>query len=252
LHDDDIAHLQTNLHLLFGCQVIPAVAQNRPRGLGHLEYEYYVRDDRTIHDIFTGAVAYSDGSCLKGAHSSLNAAGWALIVLTDSGELDAALWGQVGDGLPQTSPASEYVAGLAGSTLQLREVRSDYKGLAALEHLSIEALASRKNIYSGLRVQIKGRNPSLQYSKVKGHVGPESCAAGSAERRDAIGNQYADQFARKGAELHNSVPFSCFGLHSERQGGPAAFLSFCFSGPHLLGARRPFNGQSKAASSKAA
>ena len=95
----------------------------------------------------------------------MHRAGWALVKISESGEIDAAIWGQVGERLPQTSPASEFVAGLAASGFKAREVRTDFAGLASLGVASYEALANRKNIYSGIRVQIRGRNPTCGLPK---------------------------------------------------------------------------------------
>ena len=45
----------------------------------------------------------------------------------------------------------------------------------------------------------------MLYHKVKGHVDPSSCPYGTPEWRDAVGNQYADQYARLGALLHQQA-----------------------------------------------
>ncbi len=181
LHTEDVEYLRPHPHLLFGCQVIPPVPRNRPADYGHLEYCAYTCDDKSIQEHFEGAVLYSDGSCNKLGHVSMHRAGWALVKLTDTGDLAAAIWGQVGDRLPQTSPASEFVAGLAASGFRAREVRTDFAGLASLGIASYEALANRRNLYSGVRIQIKGRCPHLGLAKVKGHVDPASCTVGSPD-----------------------------------------------------------------------
>jgi hypothetical protein len=191
------------------------------------------------------AIVYSDGSCIKSVHPSLNAAGWALVALTDDGDVATAIWGQIGDGLPQTSPASEYVAGLAASDLRAREVRTDFAGLAALGSSPHEALASRKNIYSGLRVQIKGRSPHLGYAKVKGHVDPSSCTVGSQAWRDAVGNQYADQYARKGANLHPQPPQEVLDTVRREREVLHRFLVYV-ARAFLVGAGGPRNGLQEA------
>ena len=195
-------YIREHPHLLFGCQVIPAVPCNWPDRFGHTGYQVYTYDGRNVAEHFEDAVLYSDGSCYKKGHHSMVRAGRALIALTPEGDLAAAIWGQVGQCLPQTSPASEFVAGLAAAGFRAREVRTDFAGLASLGFASFEALANRRNIYSGIRVQIKGRRPDLGFSKIKGHVDPESCTLGSQEWQDAVGNQLADRHARMGAAMH--------------------------------------------------
>jgi hypothetical protein len=66
-------------------------------------------------------------------------------------------------------------------------------------------LSSRKNIYSGLRVQIRGRNPEMTVCKVPAHVDPSSCTIGSDDWKDAVGNQFADSYAKQGANLHHKA-----------------------------------------------
>ncbi len=107
----------------------------------------YTHDGRDIKEHFDGAILYSDGSCSKDGHVSMHRAGWALVALKDNGDLAAATWGQVGEALPQTSPASEFVAGLAASGFRAREVRTDFAGLASLGIASYEALSNRKTSF---------------------------------------------------------------------------------------------------------
>ncbi len=202
LQSQDVDHLQRHPHLLFGCQLLPVVPQNRPPGYGYEQYHSYTVDDRPPKDHFQNNTVYSDGSCSKTVHANLNSAGWALVALDSDGNLTAAIWGQVGRSLPQTSPASEYVAGMAAANMQASEVRADFKGLAALSTSSMETASHRKNVYSGLRVQIKGKAPQMSSIKVNAHVDPSSCTVGSPAWRDAVGNQLADQYAKKGANLH--------------------------------------------------
>ncbi len=202
LQAGDVDHLRLNPHLLFGCQLLPVLPQNRPPGYGHEQYCSHTADGRPVKEHFKDNTVYTDGSCSKTAHSSMNTAGWAVIALDSDGNLAAAIWGQVGRRLPQTSPASEYVAGMAAAEHQVQEVRCDFRGLAALGTSSLEALAFRKNPYSGLRVQIKGRAPQASFIKVPAHVDPSSCVAGSPSWRDAVGNQMADLYAKQGANLH--------------------------------------------------
>jgi hypothetical protein len=140
----DVEHLRLHPNLLFGCQLLPVVPQNRPPGYGYEQYRSHTVDGRPPKEHFEDNTVYSDGSCSKTVHASLNSAGWALVSLDTDGNLSAAIWGQVGSRLPQTSPASEYVAGMAAADLQAREVRADFKGLSALGTSSLEVIANRK------------------------------------------------------------------------------------------------------------
>jgi hypothetical protein len=183
-------------------QMVPVLPKSRPQGYGHLEYQSFTCDGRTPQVHFQNAVVYTDGSCSKMAHPSMHLAGWSVISLTPNGNLAAAVWGQVGESLPQSSPASEYVAGMAAVELHASQIRTDFKGLASLESSPHAALASRKNLYSGLRVQMRGRSPQTTYSKVEAHLDPSSFTVGSESWIDAVGNKFADAYAKLGAGLH--------------------------------------------------
>ncbi len=57
-------------------------------------------------------------------------------------------------------------------------------------------------MYSGLKVQIRGRGSHMATEKVPGHVVIEDLAPGSEAWLDGVGNDIADKHARKGAALH--------------------------------------------------
>ena len=198
----DIDHLQARPYLVFGCQAIPPLPAVRVPGLGHQEFQSYTVDGRPIELHFKGAILYSDGSCATEGHRSQHRAGWSLVKIADDGTLIAAAWGAVGALLPQTASASEYIAGLAAAVFSAKEVRADFSGVAAIASLSSASIGHRKSMYSGVKIQIRGRCPNMVTEKVPGHAALEALSPGSEDWINGVGNDIADRHARKGAALH--------------------------------------------------
>ncbi len=144
---------------------------------------------------------FADGSCLKHGPPTWTQTGWAVVKISREGTLLGWLRGTVGSQLPQTSPASEMVAILAGATEAEHSINlhSDYKGLEGLEEAPRDAISYRKSIYSGPKLLTRARAPSgFKVTKVKGHVNLEDCTT-EEERFWAQGNQHADTVARSAA-----------------------------------------------------
>ena len=85
-----------------------------------------------------------------------------MVKVSREGVLLGWLRGTVGSQLPQTSPASETVAVLAGATEAEHSVNlhSDYKGLEGLEAEPIDAISYRKSIYAGPKLLARARTPA--------------------------------------------------------------------------------------------
>ena len=104
----------------------------------------------------------ADGNCFKDGPPTWHRTDWSVVKVAYDGTMTAWMRGTVGDQLPQTSPASEHVAGLAAATAKGEGVtvaNSDYKGLEALEERPAFAVYERTQIYSGVKAQIVGRRP---------------------------------------------------------------------------------------------
>jgi hypothetical protein len=59
---------------------------------------------------------FTDGSCFKEGPVTWHRTGWSVVKVALDGVLLAWMRGVVGRALPQTSPASEHVAGVAAAT----------------------------------------------------------------------------------------------------------------------------------------
>ena len=122
-------------HLLMGFQLMPPRIRPLSSGLGHEHYETWSHSGEPAEHLLVGEV-FTDGSCYKEGPPTWHRAGWSVVKVAYDGTMTAWMRGAVGDQLPQTSPASEYVAGLAAATAKGEGVtvaNCDYKGIEALE-----------------------------------------------------------------------------------------------------------------------
>jgi hypothetical protein len=176
--------------------LMPPSTGERPRGMGHEQWESWTLTGAPLEDVLIGDV-YTDGSCVKDG-PPLVQTGWAVVKISQDWVVLGWARGTVGSKLPQSSPASEHVAALALATIAKAPAcaASDYEGLAALEAQDADTVSYRKSIYAEVKLEIRGRAPTgFRVRKVRGHVNPETCTSRD-EWRDAVGNQFADSHAR--------------------------------------------------------
>jgi hypothetical protein len=170
----------------------------RPPGIGHEEphIKIWTHDGSDISEAIVGEV-FTDGSCIKPGPPVWNATGWAVCKISPEGQLLASVSGQVGKQLPQTSPASEYVASLVAAGFpRVTTTYSDYKNLQGVEALSDETALHPKGVYSGIRRRIRGiRGPGFKVKHCRGHVSVDSCGGDAEAIFQALGNQHADRIA---------------------------------------------------------
>ena len=203
--------------LLLGYRCCPRFTVPRPEGDGHLTFDFWSADStQTIAEAFTGEV-FSDGSASYIGPPQYHTAAWAIVKLHPAtAEPIAVLSGPVGQSLPPTSQAAEYVAGLAVAvhcpfaTL----VHTDFQGLVSLETQTIGEYAHRANYYSGIKLQIRGAagwTSDKAFVKVKAHQSPDELAPQSREWFLAKGNEAADKaanVARAKLALPSAAEFS--------------------------------------------
>ncbi len=146
---------------------------------------------------------FTDGSCQKAGPITWHRTGWSVCKVSEQGELLGYMRGVVGSALPQTSPASEHVAGLAAANApggQVECALSDYKGLDQLQDRAPWDVYARQQIYAGVKLQILGRAPQgFRIIKVPAHV---EVTSGMSQRARylALGNDHADRNAKVAAE----------------------------------------------------
>ena len=79
---------------------------------------------------------------------------------------------------------------------------SDFLGLVKLTDAPWLQIAARQHVYAGLQVQIRGAaawDHDFSIVKVPAHVKADSLPVGSLEWFRAVGNDWADRYAKKGA-----------------------------------------------------
>lgn len=139
---------------------------------------------------------FIDGSCRKEGPRTWHATGWSVCKVSRDGVLLASISGRMGRQLPQTSTASEHVAGLAAAAQEgATTVSSDYKNLAVVEALRDAVALHPKGMYSGVRRRIRGIcSRAYEVKHCKGHVDVATCSD-AEEAYKALGNQHADRIA---------------------------------------------------------
>ena len=181
-----------------GFQVMPTFTPVRPEGLGceqeHIQYWFF--NDQPAAALIEGVV-FTDGACTMSGPPTWHRTGWAVCKVSETGDLLASVSGRVGRQLPQTSAASEYIAGLVASSFpRVTVAYSDYKNLHAVESAPLESVIHPKGMYSGIRRRIRGgMAPKFCIRHCKGHVDPSSCQGDPEATFQAIGNQHADRVA---------------------------------------------------------
>ena len=191
LKPDDIDFIRYSADiraLIQGVQIMPDPAGPRSTGLGHQNATSWTLSGGPIEDLLVGDV-FTDGSCFRHGPPTWTQTGWSVCKVSSDGVLLGYLCGSVGTQLPQPAPAAEYVAGLALATSASSPTVSmaDYKGLAGLESAPQDSISYRKSIYSGLKLQIRGRAPAgSKFIKVPGHVSLEDCTTPDSRCRQPV------------------------------------------------------------------
>ena len=154
---------------------------------------------------FVGKV-FTDGSCFKGPTSPFSRAGWSVVVLWADGSLRAAICGPVWKDLPQTSQAADFIAFTVAVELATSgcEIYCDFKGLVDLLGDPIYSILDPHRKYAGfLRSAMScpswGRHSVLW---VRAHQDLQQHFASEEEKYLGIGNDFADKWAKKGANMH--------------------------------------------------
>ena len=195
---DDLRRSESRRSLMIGFQTMPQFTPERPDGLGceHQHVHHWTHNGRDIHEIMEGTI-FTDGSCTKTGPPTWTRTGWAVIKMSENGDLLATASGRVGRQLPQTAAAGEYVAALVASGFQRATVAySDYKNLSGIESIPIEAALHPKGTYSGIRRRIRGgMAPEFRIKYCKGHVDVQSCQGDAEAIFLALGNGHADRVA---------------------------------------------------------
>jgi hypothetical protein len=198
---DQVISSSAARYLLLGFQLLPPRLHHPPSGLGHEQYESWTRSGEPLSEVMVGEV-FTDGSCLKQGPITWHRTGWSVCKVTEDGTLQGWMRGTVGASLPQTSPAAEHVASLAGACAPgggVTTEHSDYKGLEHIEERPLHEVYSKQQVYAGIRMQILGRAATgFRIFKVQGHADPDD-AATARERYLIQGNIHADRIARSAA-----------------------------------------------------
>jgi len=158
---------------------------------------------------FSGRV-FTDGSCFKGPSVSFSRAGGSVVSLLPDGGLRAAICGPVWAGLPQTSQAAENVAFAAATELSMpgSKVFIDYKGLVSNLTEPWREILHHNKKYSGF---LRSAMRNLAWGKldirwVRAHQDLRQQFATEEDRHQAVGNNLADEWAKKGANIHQEAP----------------------------------------------
>ena len=153
---------------------------------------------------FQGPGVYGDGSADKHTDTTVDRAGWSVIQINEEGRLLKALAGPVLQTHPQTSPSSEHHA-LAAYALYSQGqglYKGDNKGV--ITSWTSPASTTSKAQYAGVTRMAKGHSGGrIQVAWVPGHVNPEDHPQGSQDWLDAVGNDLADSWAKKGRLRHS-------------------------------------------------
>jgi hypothetical protein len=104
-----------------------------PPGIGHDRYDAWTRSGAPLSEVMVGDV-FTDGSCHKQGPITWHRTGWAVCKVSADGILQGWMRGVVGASLPQTSPAAEHVAALAGACAPGGGINCEYSDYQGLEH----------------------------------------------------------------------------------------------------------------------
>ena len=153
---------------------------------------------------------YADGHATRTGVDELNRASWAIIELSDDGELRSYLRGCVPATYPQTAQAAEYMAA-AVSTLVAEPEATLYDDCANVVrdfYLHRDDWVDEKKSYAGLMKQARewdGDSNLRHVLKVKGHLDFKDASMSHDERRNAYGNHLADKHADDAEALHPPI-----------------------------------------------
>ena len=156
---------------------------------------------------------YTDGSCFYSSCKDLAHAGWAAVQIDSEGQWTKALYGCVPDAFSQAAVVAEHVAVVfvAGNAADALELKCDCAAVVNGFAPGYKHAAGPERPQAGFwrEVKTRGQWPNLQsISKVKAHLALAD-ASTHAELLDIQGNDKADFFAKKGAQLHSSKWSAC-------------------------------------------
>jgi len=191
-------------------------------------FTYWHKHDVPLKEFqFKGRV-FTDGSASKCHTTCLNRAGWAAIQMDEEGNLEAALAGPVLGHLAQTNPCAEHTA-LAQAALRAADggegcrVAVDFIGAKRVWDAP-RGWADPKGHYSAFYRGAKAHAPSLQTSWVHSHQDLLSMEKGTEEWKQVLGNSYADEWAKKGADLHTPLAAGQFTRYEKIAAGALKYL----------------------------
>ena len=160
-----------------------------------------------VHALFCGLLEkhmFTDGS--SSGSGALRRAGWAVVAVDDAGNLKAAAYGAVpSDVLPGQSArdGEDYAAAMAGQfTLDPLTLYIDCEGTIATingpKHKALGAQGPRAHVWNRLLFS----HDVVRAVKVKGHATESDVEAERTSHLFRRGNEFADTFAKKGADAH--------------------------------------------------
>ena len=197
---------------------IPGVAELAPAP-ADLELRAWTRDDgeTPLHSVdqWAGTMTqyiFIDGSCDTPNDHRMRRAGWAAVEVEPyliNGQLvrRRAVWGTIPSAWPQTSQAAEHAAAVAAAELGsgTATIFTDCLGVMKLmQDLEGKSLHQKKMWAGAYRLaHATTHGPKLMKSmvKVKAHQQMPDHEQ-PAERLRRLANDLADEYAKKGAELH--------------------------------------------------
>ncbi len=152
---------------------------------------------------------YVDGSCTSHVISELRRAATSLVVLGESQEEKWRVRMAVPTPMPQTPQAAEFVAvplvhAYAKGVDERFNVASDCLNVVRSCNEEAAKAMGHTRAYGGIMKPALADpdwRKRITVRKVPAHVAPETLPEGQ-EKRDAIGNQYADEAAKSAIQLH--------------------------------------------------
>ncbi len=197
-----------------------------------------------MREAFGTSAVFVDGSATRDGPVPLHHATWAVVALTQAGEVSAVISGSVGTQLPKTAAASEHVAALAAAVrTDASDILSDTQNMTGIERWPRAQLCDLGNFYSGVRVLIRGHprwRPDRRIVKVKAHLDMSSLSVDSSEWWAAQGNTQVDPRAKAAAAANLRLPpRDLIDRHVSVGSMLKRFLTFvseallCFPSPHF-------------------